>query len=426
MYSKVQQCLREVEEIKERTPLKGTDSLKDVLKDDKKESSREKIKIMEKRVRDRSKSLEMSRNKYQDQLIDRERMKDVLKDDKKDESKELKIKVLQKVGEKGGEAPKEKEDLKEEVNAEVGENEEVLEEKSGRGKNMDQERQDLKETREEQGQPPECHQDIVKVRLKETQGEPEERSQVLNKGKKKEKAYLSVSHVGESERRDRDMDEDEMILVDESDRNNLRKVVMNNYFSIGIDSQVCLDFHNLRETHPGLFWHKYVNFGWYGMLATKSALNSWMSLKSCLILKVDGKKIHINKNIMAIVFLNIPSYAGGTDLWGKGKEPFSPQTICDHKFEVVGIRGVNHMGLMQSRLSNGKHIAQGSRVKIYLLAPMPVQIDGEPWMWPASKIHLTYHGSARMLFNSTRDKTGKKQQRLLNGSRNSDHSETSH
>lgn len=38
--------------------------------------------------------------------------------------------------------------------------------------------------------------------------------------------------------------------------------VMNNYFSFGIDSQVCLDFHNMREGHPGLFKSKVVNMGY--------------------------------------------------------------------------------------------------------------------------------------------------------------------
>lgn len=109
------------------------------------------------------------------------------------------------------------------------------------------------------------------------------------------------------------------------------------------------------------------------MLATKSAMSSWQYLKKAIIVKVDGKRIHISKNIMAIVILNIPSYAGkpqpklrkidihlgGTDLWGKSPKNFEPQTICDGLFEVVGIRGVNHMGMMQSGLSSGgQHIAQ--------------------------------------------------------------------
>lgn len=57
---------------------------------------------------------------------------------------------------------------------------------------------------------------------------------------------------------------------------------------------------------------------------------------------------------MAVVVLNIPSYAGGTDLWGTDKKDMN-QTVSDCKFEVVGIRGVTHMGLMQGKVSKGGH-----------------------------------------------------------------------
>jgi diacylglycerol kinase (ATP) len=30
----------------------------------------------------------------------------------------------------------------------------------------------------------------------------------------------------------------------------MEKAVMNNYFGIGLDAKVCLDFHNKREEHP--------------------------------------------------------------------------------------------------------------------------------------------------------------------------------
>lgn len=33
--------------------------------------------------------------------------------------------------------------------------------------------------------------------------------------------------------------------------------VMNNYFGIGIDADLCLDFHNARETNPNKFNSRY-------------------------------------------------------------------------------------------------------------------------------------------------------------------------
>jgi hypothetical protein len=50
---------------------------------------------------------------------------------------------------------------------------------------------------------------------------------------------------------------------------------------------------------------------------------------------LDGTEITIPSNICGICVLNINSYAGGSDLWGK-----TPVTSYqDKKFEVIGIKG---------------------------------------------------------------------------------------
>jgi hypothetical protein len=54
-------------------------------------------------------------------------------------------------------------------------------------------------------------------------------------------------------------------------------------------------------------------------------------------------------------------FSGGTDLWGTGHN-HGAQTVSDGKFEVVGVRGISHMGLMQSKMSSGgEHICQGKK-----------------------------------------------------------------
>lgn len=192
--------------------------------------------------------------------------------------------------------------------------------------------------------------------------------------------------------------------------------VMNNYFSIGIDSQVCLDFHNMREEHPGLFKSKFVNFGWYGMLSMKRATTEWQNIAKIAYLEVDDVPIQISSKYMAIVILNIPSYAGGTDLWGTGHN-HGAQTVCDGKFEVVGVRGISHMGLMQSKMSSGgEHITQGKKVKLILLSEMAIQIDGEAWMKQPSEITIYHQNQAKLLLNQKKDKKSRIEQRLTTGS----------
>lgn len=47
---------------------------------------------------------------------------------------------------------------------------------------------------------------------------------------------------------------------------------MNNYFGIGIDAKISLDFHNKREEHPEKCRSRTKNFMWYGVLASKEWL----------------------------------------------------------------------------------------------------------------------------------------------------------
>eukprot|EP01127_Copromyxa_protea_P013215 TRINITY_DN353_c0_g2_i1.p1 TRINITY_DN353_c0_g2~~TRINITY_DN353_c0_g2_i1.p1 ORF type:complete len:771 (+),score=240.94 TRINITY_DN353_c0_g2_i1:55-2313(+) len=260
--------------------------------------------------------------------------------------------------------------------------------------------------------------DKEKEKAKGKKGKGEEKGEcsleIDENGKEKDKKDKKKEEEKEKDDKEKANDDEEEDKG--TDRSKMTSFSMNNYFSIGIDSQVCLDFHNLRDSHPGLFRHKLINFGWYGVLAAKSGINEWGGLKRNVIMKVDGKRVHLSSTIMAVVILNIPSYAGGTDLWGKSPKGYQPQSICDGLFEVVGIRGVNHMGRMQSGLSfGGHHIAQGKHVEFQMLTSLPVQVDGEPWIWPASKVQVTQHKPAKLLFNSKKDKTGKKQTLLLEG-----------
>jgi hypothetical protein len=64
---------------------------------------------------------------------------------------------------------------------------------------------------------------------------------------------------------------------------------------------------------------------------------------------------------LGVILLNIQSYAGGCDLWGKSKRTdsrFSPPSMSDGLFEVVGIKGTFHMAKIQTGGAKAKRIGQ--------------------------------------------------------------------
>lgn len=99
------------------------------------------------------------------------------------------------------------------------------------------------------------------------------------------------------------MDPDETLL-----EGFYEKVVMNNYFGIGIDAKISLDFHNKREEHPEKCRSRAKNYMWYGVLGSKQWLQkTYKNLDQKVQLECDGQRIPL-PSLQGIVVLNIPSF----------------------------------------------------------------------------------------------------------------------
>ncbi|XP_077488161.1 diacylglycerol kinase theta isoform X2 [Amblyomma americanum] len=158
--------------------------------------------------------------------------------------------------------------------------------------------------------------------------------------------------------------------------------VMNNYFGIGIDADLCLDFHNAREENPNKFNSRLHNKGVYVKMGLRKMVSrkTWKDLHKEIRLEVDGKLIDLPP-VEGIIILNILSWGSGANPWGPEKEDmFSKPTHYDGMLEIVGVTGVVHMGQIQSGLRSAIRIAQGGHLRIRLNTEMPVQVDGEPWI----------------------------------------------
>jgi diacylglycerol kinase (ATP) len=54
--------------------------------------------------------------------------------------------------------------------------------------------------------------------------------------------------------------------------------------------------------------------------------------------------------------------------------------------QVVGIRGLLHLGTIKTGLSSGIRLAQCSRVEVLSRKALAMQMDGEPWTQAAGRI----------------------------------------
>lgn len=159
---------------------------------------------------------------------------------------------------------------------------------------------------------------------------------------------------------------------------------MNNYFGIGIDADLCLDFHNAREENPNKFNSRLHNKGVYVKMGLRKMVGRKMikELHKELRLEVDGKVVDLPP-VEGIIILNIlrcvwegfeanvrklktclfNSWGSGANPWGPEKEDqFSKPNHWDGMLEVVGVTGVVHLGQIQSGLRSAMRIAQVSSV----------------------------------------------------------------
>ncbi|CAF5121671.1 unnamed protein product [Rotaria magnacalcarata] len=91
------------------------------------------------------------------------------------------------------------------------------------------------------------------------------------------------------------------------------------------------------------------------------------------------------------IFLFFYSWASGANLWGHEKDDkFNRPTHYDGMLEVVGVTGIVHLGQIQSGIRSGVRLAQGGHVHIRMNNdyPVPVQVDGEPWLQPPCDITI--------------------------------------
>ncbi|XP_070073393.1 diacylglycerol kinase theta isoform X2 [Drosophila takahashii] len=206
-------------------------------------------------------------------------------------------------------------------------------------------------------------------------------SQTTGKKKKAHQAHLSQSQQTNQHHQLPALTSSD-ISGGAQNEDNSQIFVMNNYFGIGIDADLCLDFHNAREENPNQFNSRLRNKGYYVKMGLRKIVGrkAVKDLQKELRLEVDGKIVDLPP-VDGIIILNILSWGSGANPWGPDKDDqFSTPNHYDGMLEVVGVTGVVHLGQIQSGIRTAMRIAQGGHIKIHLNTDMPVQVDGEPWI----------------------------------------------
>ncbi|KAK2714122.1 hypothetical protein QYM36_008642, partial [Artemia franciscana] len=174
-----------------------------------------------------------------------------------------------------------------------------------------------------------------------------------------------------------------------------KKVEFTNYFSIGVDALITLNFHRARQSSMYPFKSRILNKILYLTYGTKDVIeHSCDGLEKKVALHLDGVHIQLPE-IESIVLLNIECWGGGAKPWKLGN--FEEASYNDGKIEVFGITSSFHIAQMQVGLSSPIRFGQANTVKIVLRGLVPAQADGEPWEQQPADITVTNISKSKIL-----------------------------
>ena len=193
-----------------------------------------------------------------------------------------------------------------------------------------------------------------------------------------------------------DVERNEHPSTEERGKDKLPLNVVNNYFSIGVDAQIALQFHEAREANPQKFNSRIRNKMFYGQAGGKDLLlRKWKDLSEYVRVECDGQDITPKlkeHRVHSVLFANIPSFGSGTHPWNRAS---GDQRMDDGLIEVIGLT-TYQLPLLQAG-GHGTCLAQCKSAKIVTTKTIPMQVDGEAIRLNPANIDLKYLNQCCML-----------------------------
>eukprot|EP01135_Chromosphaera_perkinsii_P008681 Nk52_evm14s1444 gene=Nk52_evmTU14s1444 len=178
--------------------------------------------------------------------------------------------------------------------------------------------------------------------------------------------------------------------------------VVNNYFSVGTDARTTMMFHLAREKAPKKYKSRTKNKLYHAMVGAgdvfkRNCKDLPLIVEKLICDDVDYTPYLAKHKLESVLFLNIQSYASGTNPWGTKKGKFKQAHFGDGLIEVLGSKGSWDLAMQAIKLSSGVRICQCKKAFIKTNKSMFMQIDGEPCFMAPCEVQLTFRNRVFML-----------------------------